>query len=62
MELLEDFGPNLDDVTEAQEEYQKLALKLKADREAKNAAQMAQAAAAGTNVSTTAAAATTDAR
>lgn len=53
VELMEDFGANIDDIIQAQEEYTKLAQKLKADRDAKNAAQMAQAAAAGTNASST---------
>lgn len=52
VEFLEDFGSSVDETALAQEECQKLAQKLKADREAKSAAQMAQAAAAGTNAST----------
>ena len=52
VEFLEDFGTSVDDISTAQDEYQKLAQKLQNDRQAKAAAQMAQQQASATNAST----------
>jgi hypothetical protein len=52
VEFLEDFGMNVDEISTAQDEYQKLAQKLQNDRQAKAAAQMAQQQASATNAST----------
>lgn len=52
VEFLEDFGMNVDDISAAQDEYQKIALKLQNDRQAKAAAQMAQQQASATNAPT----------
>jgi len=52
VEFLEDFGSKIDEITAAQDEYQKLSLKLQSDRQAKAAAQMAQQQASATNAST----------
>ena len=52
VEFLEDFGKSVDEVAAAQDEYQKLALKLQNDRQAKAAAQLAQQQASATNAST----------
>ena len=52
VEFLEDFGTSVDEISTAQDEYQKLALKLQNDRQAKAAAQMAQQQASATNAST----------
>lgn len=49
---MEDFGLHVDDITAAQDEYQKLAQKLQSDRQAKAAAQMAQQQASATNATT----------
>lgn len=43
---------NVDDISAAQDEYQKIALKLQNDRQAKAAAQMAQQQASATNAPT----------
>ncbi|KAI9553562.1 hypothetical protein GHT06_021480 [Daphnia sinensis] len=56
VEFLEDFGMNVDEISAAQDEYQKLALKLQNDRQAKAAAQMAQQQASATNAPTDASA------
>lgn len=52
VEFLEDFGTSVDEVSVAQDEYQKLAQKLQNDRQAKAAAQMAQQQASATNATT----------
>lgn len=52
VEFLEDFSRSIDEITAAQDDYQKLAQKLQSDRQAKAAAQMAQQQASATNAST----------